>query len=211
MKETFQISGVTPDTAGMNCTHSGKVWPSPVTRVLRAISRMPCLINSTMCHSVTDHSSRAPARTDLQPKAPLGHLWGSGTLGALWTLSQHRKTCPAAQMLAGLGMESPTLQCIDNPKKDKPHFVSKLTVFCSNVQVFQQKFCCHVHVLPRRNCPPSPKEVTSHLSFAKLSIYTTSLTKALHSHWLEVLVWFGLKTLHFTMILDNHSYRKILI
>lgn len=67
------------------------------------------------------------------------------------------------------------------------------------------------HLLPRKNCPSSPKEVTSHLSFAKLSISTTSLSKALHSHWLEVLVWFGFKTLHFTMILDNDSYRKILI
>lgn len=154
---------------------------------------MTCLINSIMCHSVRPKQP-CPVRAALQPRAPLGHLWVSGTGWEHSGLCVERKTCPAAQMwTGGLDMESPTLQCIDNPKRINPILFQNWLVFYSSVQVFQQKFCCHVHVLPRRNCPSSPKAVTSHLSFAKLSIYTTSLTKALHSHWLEVLVWFGLR------------------
>lgn len=114
-------------------------------------------------------------------------------------------------------MKCPTSHCINNSKKNKLYFVSQLTGFFTSVSKVSNRSIADVFTSmsctspSKKDCPSSPKEVTSHLSFAKLIIYTTSLTKAMHSHWLEVLVWFGLKTLHFTMILDNHSYRKILI
>lgn len=83
MKETFQTPEVAPDTAGLSCTHTGKVLPSPVTRMLSTTSRLTCLINSILCHSATDQSRHATSENNpavQQPRAPLGHLRVAGTV-----------------------------------------------------------------------------------------------------------------------------------